>query len=213
MKSWVRPCLGEGLNSHAAEKESAAGQAEGSGTGAVEEGESDEPIPHWGVYENCSTKLLEAGKRRSAAASPETVSAESCEVPTELDLGRDASYEVFSTPPDAPCPAALTKDQWEALLLRARQEKDLVCTAVELSPDGICLTFTCQADHSFTVKSSEEFNCPKCESIMAKCSEYAKSHNGNIFFYSLGKLLNEKYDEYMRFECRNKHVWKVKYSN
>eukprot|EP00826_Nyctotherus_ovalis_P006114 TRINITY_DN11417_c0_g1_i1.p1 TRINITY_DN11417_c0_g1~~TRINITY_DN11417_c0_g1_i1.p1 ORF type:complete len:164 (+),score=35.24 TRINITY_DN11417_c0_g1_i1:75-566(+) len=158
-------------------------------------------------------RLLGAGKGESAAASPETVSAESCEIPTELDLGQDASYEVFSTPPDAPCPAALTKDQWEALLLRVRQEKGLVCTAVQYSPDDVCLTFTCEADHSFTVKSSEKFNCPKCESIMAKCSEYAKSHNGNILPNSLGKLLNEKYDEYMKFECKNKHVWKVKYSN
>lgn len=189
---WTNPCFNESLNSNTVVKESMeTGQAEGSGLGTVEEADSDDNIPLWGSnYKSSHSKLTKTS--HSAVTSPETVSAESCEIPTELDLAQDASYEIFSTPLDDNNPAALTKDKWEKLLERLRQEKGFVCTAISHSTENTYFTFTCQADHSFTARISEELSCPKCESILEKCREYAKSHNGNIHLASYRETSKRK---------------------
>lgn len=184
---WINPCFNQDLNSNTAVKESMEiGQAEGSGLGTVEEPDSDDNISLRGSnYKSSHSKLSKTS--HSVVTSPETVSVESCEMPTELDLAQDASYEIFSMPLDDNNPAALTKDKWEKLLERLRQEKGFVCTAVSHSTENTYFTFSCQANHSFTARISEELSCPKCESILDKCREHATLHNGNIHLSSYRK--------------------------
>jgi len=181
-KSWTSSCLNQDMSLHNVVKESTeTGQAEGSGIGTIEDPDSDDSYPLRGLNKKSSQiKLSKLNPSPSATTSPETVSAESCEVPTELDLAQDSSYEVFSIPLNNQDSAVLIKDQWENILERLRQEKGLVCTAIRHSSESTYLTFTCEANHSFTVRSSEEFSCPKCELMMIKCLEYARANNGNI---------------------------------
>jgi hypothetical protein len=183
-RNWTSSCLNQDMSLHNVVTQSTeAGQSEGSSLGTVEDANSDDNNkPLRGSNKKCSQiKSSKQTLSQSAATSPETVSAESCEVITELDLAQDSSYEVFTRQLNNQHSAALSKDQWENILERIRQEKGFVCTAIRHSSDDTYLTFTCQANHSFTVRSSGEFNCTKCESIMAKCLEYARANNGNIY--------------------------------
>lgn len=190
------------------------GQPEGGESGAIE-GDSEEGGYLQGPKENhTKSKLLETESIGSTVASPASIAVESNEMIAELDLAQDAFDEASSRPLDFQCPASLTEAELKKFLEKLSQEKSLICTSIKRSFKNLCITFKCTAGHSFTIRSFEEIVCPKCEVILAKCSEYAQQHHGNYLFNDLvGRLLNERYEEYMSFECESKHIWKVKYSN
>lgn len=175
------------------------------GNGAIEEGDPEEGAP---VRVSKNTKKLfnekssDASSNASTLASPVTTLFEYPENITELDLGQD-TFE--STVP------ALTESDIKKLLEKLEQEKGFICINISQSSVDPFLTFKCPAGHTFSSDHLGEITCPRCEVIIAKCFQYAKAHNGNVFVNSLGKLIIEK-GEYVEFVCERDHVWKMKYS-
>jgi len=89
------------------------------------------------------------------------------------------------------------------------------CLSAKCPNADTFLNFKCPEGHPFSTNfnPNKRIECPKCQKRLQECAEYAKFRNGILFSLpSIGKLLNEVYEDTIQFECKNKHIWKVKYS-
>jgi len=140
----------------------------GRSEGVLEEGDPEEGAPvRVSFNKTFINQSLEASSNASTLASPVTSSFEPPEVISELDLAQDTLEG-----------ATLTEVELRKLLEKLKQEKGFTCIDYSQSP---ILTFKCSGEHTFFANCLEEITCSKCEIIIAKCSQYAKLRNGNLF--------------------------------
>lgn len=188
-------------------------QSEGSGVGIIEEGDSEE-----GYYQPLADpkfnfhKSPELNSTASTSTTPSSILVEDCELIADLDLGQDCLYDDSSESQDFICPVALEGPKWNEFLDCLKQEKGYTFKTIKHVQKGIRIVFKCLAGHNFAVSSSQKVICHKCDTIIAKCSEYAKLNHGILYANTIGKLITKKYEDYLEFECENHHIWKIKYS-
>ena len=134
----------------------------------------------------------------SSTTSPSMISVTSSDMVAELNL--DPSDNCSNN-------ESLSGTSLEDFIDMLKQKKGLICLS-----KGLFLTLKCVRGHVFTAERTEKIQCPKCVEIIEKCSEYAEFNKGNIINKYIGKLIINDCDEYLNFECKNHHIWKIKYS-
>jgi hypothetical protein len=132
----------------------------------IEEGDPEEGAPVRVSYNKAFiNQYFEASSNASTLASPVTSLFEPPEAISELYLAQDTLEATV-----------LTEVELKRIIEKLKQRKGFECIDISQSP---ILTFECSGGHTFTANCLEEVTCHNCEVIKAKCSQYAKHHNGN----------------------------------
>jgi hypothetical protein len=192
---------------------------QGSLNGATEEEDNDEEDskPFGGSNMNCLNNDLPSGRvflrtesvSTPSVISPWTASVGSVESLKELNL--DSSQGTNSNDP------TLKFDEKEYLEMIESEvgQYGFKCLSARCPNPDTFLNFKCPEGHPFSTNfnPNKRIECPKCQKRLQECAEYAKYYNGNSSSSTcIGRLLNKVYEDIIQFECKNKHIWKVKYS-
>ena len=158
----------------------------------IEEGDTEEGyLPLWGGKKFVNYSDDAKSGTASSVNTPTTASGSINETITELNLGQDDFHKTSSTQ-GITCPVVENEAEWKSILEQVKEEKGYTFTGTKTKSEDLIMMFTCSLGHSFSIKSYQEIICNKCDKLMAKCLEYAKSYKGTRLFNNR-KITKRKY--------------------
>ena len=130
----------------------------------------------------------ESATSTSPVSSPLTTAMKPCDIDRDLSLGHEDSADSASTKCSIDSSASQPKVFDEKGFLEEVKndalKKGFTCLSTKCPAADTFLTFRCAEGHIFTTKEfgvTREIACFKCQKLLDKCIEYAKSHNGTDF--------------------------------